>query len=72
MSAKTTIASTELITYYETQFAKVGLQGSPSPAVGGSTAVSFARGNDTITLTVTPTTGGGARYTVFGVLAANA
>jgi hypothetical protein len=48
-------------------FAKIGLVGAPTPAVGGSTSQSFSRGNDTVTVTVTAS-GSKTELTVFAVL----
>jgi hypothetical protein len=67
--AKTASNSTDLIGYYTTALAKVGLSANPLPSVGGSTGLSFARGSDSITLTVTPTSSGSS-YSVYGVLSA--
>lgn len=65
--ANTSAASSDLIDYYQAVFAKVGIPGTSVPAVGGSTALSFAHGGDTVTLTVTSTKGG-ATYSLYGVL----
>jgi hypothetical protein len=70
LSAKTTIGSAELVDWYSAQFAKLSLPGSLAPATGGSTAFAFANGDDSITLTVTPSKSGGSRYTLFGTFAA--
>jgi hypothetical protein len=48
-------------------FAKIGLVGTPTSAVGGSTAQTFRRGNDTVTVTVTAS-GSTTELTVFAVL----
>jgi hypothetical protein len=48
-------------------FAKIGLVGTPTSAVGGSTAEVFARGNDTVTVTVSKS-GSRTELTVFAVL----
>lgn len=70
LSAKTTIDPAELVNWFSQQFAKLSLPGSPAPAVGGSTAYAFARGDDSITLTVTPAKSGGSHYTLLGTFAA--
>ena len=70
LSATTTVDTAELVNWFSLQFAKLRLPGSPVPAVGGSTAYAFARGDDSITLTVTPATAGGSHYTLLGNFAA--
>ncbi|MBK4348504.1 hypothetical protein [Lacisediminihabitans changchengi] len=72
LSAKTTADSDDVITYYEKQFAKVGLVGSSTPASGGSLSYSFVRGSNSIALTVKPSKSGGSTFTLFGVLNASA
>ncbi|MHC5797829.1 hypothetical protein ACVXZ4_16910 [Lacisediminihabitans sp. FW035] len=67
--AKTSLAAPDLLDYYQSAFAKIGLYSTEVPAVGGSTAFSFAHGNDTVTLTVTPTKTG-ADYSIYAVLRA--
>ena len=70
LSAKTTIDPAELVNWFSQQFAKLGLPGSPAPAVGGSIAYAFARGDDSITLTVTPAKSGGSGFTLLCTFAA--
>jgi hypothetical protein len=70
LSATTPVDTAELVNWFSLQFAKLRLPGSPVPAVGGSTAYAFARGDDSITLTVTPATAGGSHYTLLGNFAA--
>lgn len=70
----TLIATSELsadavLDYYREQFAQYGLYDSPSPAVGGSTSVTFSRDDDAVTVTVTPSDAG-AEYALFGTLTA--
>lgn len=72
LSAKTTIDPAELVNWFSQQFAKLSLPGSPASAVGGSIAYAFARGDDSITLTVTPAKLGGSHYTLLGTFAAAA
>ena len=67
LDATTPDSAQDVVAFYQTAFGKLGLAGSPSASEGGSTAVSFARGADAITLTVTAT-GQGSEYTVFAVL----
>ncbi len=64
-------SAADVLAFYRTELAKLGLAGDPLPAVGGSSAVSFARGGDTITVTATPA-GGGSRFSVYSVLNAAA
>ena len=66
LDATTPDSTQDVVTFYQTAFGKLGLAGSSSASVGGSTAVSFARGADAITLTVTATRQG-SEYTVFAV-----
>jgi len=68
LSAKTDADGDEVIAYYEKLFAKIGLAGSPVPSTGGTESYSFARGNDSVTLTVTPSKSNGSSYALFGVL----
>jgi hypothetical protein len=65
--ARTTVASAGVVDFYSKQFAKFGIVPSSVPAADGSTAFSFTRDNDNVTITVTPAAGG-SRYSVFGVL----
>ena len=67
LDAKSAVAPVDAIAFYRSALAKHGLLGDPLPAVGGSTALSFARGDDSITLTVTPAKGGGSHYTILAV-----
>lgn len=71
LTAKTSLSPKAVIAFYQSEFAKVSLPGSPLPAVGGSTAFDFARDGNSITLTVTPSSSGGSTYTVLGVLRAS-
>lgn len=65
--ARSTASPSKVAAYYVAAFAKLGIPKVSLPANAGSTAYSFARNNDTVTITITPATGG-CRYTVFGVL----
>ena len=69
LSARSTIAPTKVLEYYEAAFAKLGLVASSVPSADGSTAKAFVRGPSTITVTVSSASGG-SRYTVFAVLVA--
>jgi hypothetical protein len=65
--AKTSLSPAAVLSTYQSEFARMGLQASPLPTVGGSTAFGFTRESNSVTLTVTPT-GGGTKYTLLGVL----
>lgn len=67
LTAKSAANAEDVISYFRSVFAKVQLPLNPLPSIGGSTAVSFSRGSDRVTLTVTPDNSG-SRYTIFGVL----
>lgn len=64
--AKAGQAVTDVIAFYRAALAKYGMYDAPSPAVAGSTAVAFARGGDSVTVTATPA-GGGTSYVLYGV-----
>jgi hypothetical protein len=66
--AKTSLSASAVIALYQSELAKVSLQGAALPAIGGSTAFGFARDGNSITLTVTPSSSGGSTYSVLGVL----
>ncbi|KQM81430.1 hypothetical protein [Agromyces sp. Leaf222] len=52
---------------YLVEFGLLGMQGTASPAVGGSKALEFVRGGDSIVVTVLPEDSG-TRYTLSGTL----
>jgi hypothetical protein len=66
--ARTTISAPDVLGFYSSQFGKVGIVPQSPPTVAGSVAYSFTRGNDSVTVTATPVSGGGSRYSVVGVL----
>ena len=66
--ARTTISAADVLGFYSSQFGKVGIVPQSPPTVAGSVAYSFTRGNDSVTVTATPVSGGGSRYSVVGVL----
>lgn len=66
--ARTTISAPDVLGFYSSQFGKVGIVPQSPPTVAGSIAYSFTRGNDSVTVTATPVSGGGSRYSVVGVL----
>ncbi|TFC07176.1 hypothetical protein E3O42_00060 [Cryobacterium adonitolivorans] len=69
LSAETSLTPLEVLDFYRTTLAEVGLVDAPVPAVDGSTALAFTRGLNTVTLTVTPIENG-SQYTVFGTFSA--
>lgn len=66
--ARTTISAPDVLAFYSSQFGKFGIVPQSPPTVAGSIAYSFTRGNDSVTVTATPVSGGGSRYSVVGVL----
>jgi len=54
--------------FYRLRLARYGFQESELPAVGGSTAIGFHRGKDSVVLTLTPHGTKVLAYSVFGVL----
>jgi hypothetical protein len=68
IDATTTTAPTDLLSYYQGVFTRLGMTGKPVPAVGGSTAIAFERDLSTVTLTVSPSGKAGSAYVIFGVL----
>lgn len=67
LTATTTQSLAQVIGYYQQALGRFGMVAKSLPAVGGSTALGFARGSNTVTLTVTPTTHG-VEYSLFGTL----
>ena len=67
--AKTSMSAADLLDFYQSAFAKIGLTATEVPAVGGSTAFSFTHTYDTVTLTATSTKYG-ANYSLYAVLRA--
>ena len=49
----------DLLVFYRAALAKYGMYDKAAPAVGGSTAVTFSRDGDSVTLTATPADDGG-------------
>jgi hypothetical protein len=68
LEATTPTAAADVVGFYTDLFAALQLPGSPTAAASGSSAVTFARGTNSVTLTVTPAAEG-SRYSLFGVLA---
>jgi hypothetical protein len=67
LDAETSSTPAQVLAYYEKLFAKAGLPGTEGPAGPDSRSMSFVRGTDSVTITVT-TTKTGASYSLFGVL----
>ncbi|MFF2271655.1 hypothetical protein ACFVTX_05260 [Agromyces sp. NPDC058136] len=67
--ATTDAAPQPVLDYYTSEFGKLGLGSTTAPAVGGSRALAFANGGDSIVVTVTPVPGG-TRYTLSSTLTA--
>ncbi|MET4637680.1 hypothetical protein [Mycetocola sp. 2940] len=69
LAADTSMEATAVLDFYRAAFAANSLVDSVAPAAGGSSALLFSRGSDTVVLTVTPTAGG-STYGVFGAFSA--
>ncbi|WP_130177294.1 hypothetical protein [Cryobacterium sp. SO1] len=69
LAAQTPLAAQEVLDFYSTTLAELGLVGAPVPAPEGSSALVFRRGVNTVTLTATPVAAG-SEYTVFGIFSA--
>lgn len=71
LDATTTVSAADLLAYYRTAFEPLGLVAAPAAAVEGSTALSFVRGDNGITVTVsTSAASPRSHYTVTGVFVA--
>lgn len=62
-------SATDIVAYYQAAYAGLGLSAREVAAVSGSTAYAFARGDNTITLTVVPAASG-STFTLFGAFRA--
>ena len=69
LSGQTTLTADEVLNFYRTTLAELGLSEAPASALDGSSALAFSRGNNNIALTVTAIEGG-SRYAVFGTFTA--
>jgi hypothetical protein len=65
LSAESSRAVVDVLDFYRTELAKVGMYDTPAPALSGSSALIFARGDHTVTLSAT-TVEGGCRYVILG------
>jgi hypothetical protein len=70
LEATTTNSVADVLSFYRTAFEPLGLVAAAAPAAEGSTALTFVRGDNGITVTVSDSAGGHAQYTVTGVLSA--
>lgn len=70
LEATTTSSAADVLSFYRTAFEPLGLVAADAPAAEGSTALTFVRGDNGITVTVSDSAGGHAHYTVTGVLSA--
>lgn len=71
LEATTSVSADGVLSYYRTVFEPLGLVAAPAPAVEGSTALSFVRGGNGITVTVSTSAGSArAHYIVTGVFIA--
>lgn len=71
LDATSSLDANAVLNFYRTALGSVGLTATATPAVGGSVALAFVRGADTVTVTASPT-GGGSQYTVYGVFTTEA
>ncbi|MEC5184922.1 hypothetical protein RCH12_002393 [Cryobacterium sp. MP_3.1] len=69
LEARTSLGTTDVLAFYRQHFAPLGLLESPTTAAKRSTTLSFARGDDSITLAVTAVAGGSS-YVLFGAFTA--
>ncbi|MDJ0323746.1 hypothetical protein QMG61_08210 [Cryobacterium sp. PH31-AA6] len=69
LTAQTSLTVVEVLDFYRSSLAELGLYDTPAPALDGSSALSFTRGSNTITLSATAVDGG-CRYVVFGTFTA--
>jgi len=58
LTAGSTQQVTDIVAFYRGILAKYGMYDSAAPALAGSTSALFVRGGNSVTLTVTPATGG--------------
>jgi hypothetical protein len=65
-STRATCAKVE--EFYQLRLAKAGLAATPLDSTASTDSVSFTRGGDSVTLTLTPASGGSCSYSIFAVL----
>jgi hypothetical protein len=71
LTATTPTAGPEILAQYDSALARYGFDPTDAPAVGGSTARSYNRGAESVTVTVTPADGGGSGYSILALLVAS-
>jgi len=69
LEARTTAGTADILAFYRQHFAPLGLLESPTTSAKRSSTLSFARGDDSVTLSVTAVAGG-STYVLFGVFTA--
>ncbi|WP_168626095.1 hypothetical protein [Cryobacterium sp. BB307] len=69
VAATSTLTPDEVVAFYRAAYASLGLTDRPMNAIPGSSAYAFSRGDNTITLTVTPAESGSA-FSLFGAFRA--
>ena len=69
LEARTSLATADVLAFYRQHFAPLGLLESPTTSSKRSSTLSFARGDDSVTLSVTAVAGGSS-YVLFGVFTA--
>jgi hypothetical protein len=70
VTATTDSSGAEVLGEYDSAFAAEGFLPAEAPAVGGSTARTYSRGSESVTVTVTPVETGGSGYSVLALLVA--
>lgn len=69
LSAESSLDVADVLDFYRTELAKVGMYDTPAPALSGTSALMFARGDHTVTLSATAVKGG-CRYAILGTFTA--
>ena len=64
LTARSTLTGTDVLGYYRTAFAQLGLYDVAAPAAAGSSALAFTRDENSVTITVTERAGG-CSYEIF-------
>ncbi|KRC62779.1 hypothetical protein ASE14_02880 [Agromyces sp. Root81] len=65
--AEASVAPEEVLASYRRDFAMLAFAPVEAPSVGGSTALTFTNGTDSVLVTVTGSATGGTTYSVFGM-----
>lgn len=69
LEAEASAAPAEVLADYRKEFAMLAFAPVETPSVGGSTALAFTNGVDTVLVTVTDSATGGTSYSIFGLFA---